>query len=149
MEVVRSLQVSIVDGLLVEFSRVSVLIFDREKIELAECKKNERLPFSISGGSDRGDGDGDLCGIAGIFFGLTFGFKSILGTYFFRSGFGGGLVGNGLNFGFGLSFSSSRRRLSYSKIFSRNLGDVSSSDCNDRDFERCIIELIDGRRPPC
>ena len=102
----------------------------------------------MSGGSDDGGGDGDLGGITGIFFDFGFGFKSILGTYFFRSGFGGGLIGNGFNFGLGLNFSSSRRRLSYSRIFSRSRGDVSSSDCNDRDFEKFIKELIDGRRPP-
>lgn len=71
----------------------------------------------------------------------------IVGTYFLRSGFGGegGIIGRG--FGFGFDFSSSRRLLSYSKIFSRNRGDVSSNDCHDRAFVRLAAES-EGRRPP-
>lgn len=67
--------------------------------------------------------------------------------YFFRSGFGGEGATIGLGFGFGFVFSTSRRFLSYSRIFARNRGDVSSSDCNERALVR-LTEESEGRRPP-
>lgn len=79
--------------------------------------------------------------------GFNFGFGMIVGTYFLRSDLGGEGATIGLGLGLGFDFSSSRRFLSYSRIFARNRGEVSSSDCNERAFIK-LREESEGRRPP-
>ena len=79
--------------------------------------------------------------------GFNFGFGVAVGTYFLRSDFGGEGATIGLGLGLGFNFSSSRRFLSYSRIFARNRGEVSSIDCNERAFVR-VTEESEGRRPP-